>query len=140
MTQDTIKGYITNKQVKEGNTAGRVWKLFKFEVNGKWFSSFDTKYDKFVLGDYVEMLAASTDKGNNVLTMEECSVETDNPVSSDDVGEVISHSDLMSTSVNLLGLLLDKGLVTNDTFEKSNTSPVDMVKTIYRTLLTEIKS
>lgn len=135
MTQDTCKGYVTDKQVKDGNTNGRDWKLFKFQLNGKYFTTFDAKNDKFVVGDYVKILAAHTDKGNDILTMEACSVETDSPTSSDGSKKFISHSDLMSTSVNLLGILLDKGLITRETFEKSNTSAVDMVKVTYNTLL-----
>lgn len=71
-----IKGKIENKESKEGSTKGKDWKRIVFTVNGKKYSSFDTRFEGFKIGQLVELEVESNGKYNNIKSMEEA---TGNP-------------------------------------------------------------
>jgi len=76
--QKTI-GRIDKKDTKTGKKAdGSEWKNFSFRIGGKFYSTFDTKLDKFDEGDNVKVEFEVDGRFNNIKSME-ATTETATP-------------------------------------------------------------
>ncbi len=92
---EKIQGTIEKKEFSEGKSEKGLWRRCVFTINGKKYSTFDTKImDEFAVDEFVEMEGEQKDQYWNMKTMEKIEepeikhqkIDGKNPYEKDPVG------------------------------------------------------